>query len=302
MPILIAIAVATAVATVVLTLVARRVEIADPADVRTAASTVLTKAHRHRAFRRFLIARRDPSTATGWLLTIALLVIAALTLAVGLLLEMVQTNRGFARWDNSAARWGAAHTTGAAESVVNGITQVGSTPVVAIVLVAVAIIEYRRLPTRAIPLFLATVMASELVVTNLIKVLVGRERPNVARLVRAHGFSFPSGHTAAAAAAYSAAALVVGRRRSRRTRALLGGAAGGITVAVAASRVLLGAHWLTDVLAGAAVGWTCFAVCSIAFGGRLLHFGEAVVQAEAVVATATDVSHDAITPMRGNPT
>jgi undecaprenyl-diphosphatase len=134
-----------------------------------------------------------------------------------------------------------------------------------------------------VPAFLATVVTSQLIVTNVIKVAVGRERPNVARLVAAQGFSFPSGHTAASAAAYAAIALVVGRRRSGRTKAVLGGAAAGVAVAVAMSRVLLGAHWLTDVIAGAFVGWACFALCSIAFGGRLLRFGAPVEAAEAVL-------------------
>jgi undecaprenyl-diphosphatase len=37
--------------------------------------------------------------------------------------------------------------------------------------------------------------------------------------------------------------------------------------------VLLDVHWLTDVIAGLALGWAWFSVCSIAFGGRLLRFG-----------------------------
>ena len=42
---------------------------------------------------------------------------------------------------------------------------------------------------------------------------------------------------------------------------------------VASTRVLLGVHWLTDVMAGICLGWAWFALCSIAFGGRLLRFG-----------------------------
>ena len=37
--------------------------------------------------------------------------------------------------------------------------------------------------------------------------------------------------------------------------------------------MLLDVHWLTDVIGGLALGWAWFALCAIAFGGRLLRFG-----------------------------
>jgi undecaprenyl-diphosphatase len=268
--------------------VAHRGRRSDPTDVRAGTDVLVEQAHRHPMLRRFILDRRDTSKATGSLLTVALAVITGLTLVVGLVLEMVQTHAGFARWDNSAARWGAAHTSGTAESILRVVTQLGGTTTIIVLSVVVAIIEYRRLPTRAVPAFLATVVVSQLIVTNVIKVAVGRERPHVARLVAASGFSFPSGHTAASAAVYAAIALVVGRGRGRSVKAALAGAAGGITAGVAASRVLLGAHWLTDVIAGAALGWACFALCSIAFGGRLLHFGAPVEKAEAILAPSSN--------------
>jgi membrane-associated phospholipid phosphatase len=69
---------------------------------------------------------------------------------------------------------------------------------------------------------------------------------------------------------------------------VLAGLAAGIAVAVAASRVLLDVHWLSDVIAGLALGWGWFAVCAIAFGGRILRFGVAAETA-ARVAEATEV-------------
>ena len=73
---------------------------------------------------------------------------------------------------------------------------------------------------------------------------------------------------------------------------MLAGLAAGIAVAVAASRVLLDVHWLTDVIAGLALGWGWFAVCAIAFGGRILRFG-AAAETAGRVAEATEASEGA---------
>ena len=43
--------------------------------------------------------------------------------------------------------------------------------------------------------------------------------------------------------------------------------------------MLLDVHWLSDVVAGLALGWAWFAACAIAFGGRLLRFGATAEEA-----------------------
>src|SRR4029077_8227858 len=109
-------------------------------------------------------------------------------------------------------------------------------------------------------------------------------RPTIDPLAAALGPSFPSGHSSTAAAFFAALALLMGRRRSDRQKAVLVGIAVGLAVAVACSRVLLDLHWLSDVVGGLALGWGWFALCAVAFGGRLLRPTAAV---EGAASTAT---------------
>jgi undecaprenyl-diphosphatase len=118
-------------------------------------------------------------------------------------------------------------------------------------------------------------------ITTAVKELADRARPTLNPIAETLGPSFPSGHSSTAAAFFAGAALVLGRARPRRARAAIAGVAVGLAVAVAASRVLLGVHWLSDVVAGLALGWAWFALCSIAFGGRMLRFGATAERVEA---------------------
>ena len=130
------------------------------------------------------------------------------------------------------------------------------------------------------PFLLAVYLGNKLV-TNGIKDLIDRARPTLNPIAETLGPAFPSGHSSTAASTYAALALILARRRSPRVRALLAGAAGGIAVGVAASRVLMDVHWLSDVIAGLFLGWAWFALCAIAFGGRRLRFAEPMETAAA---------------------
>jgi len=206
-------------------------------------------------------------------LSVAALAVALSATLFGVLLILVRTHTGFSELDVGPARWAARHATTASTDALRAFTFLGSTVAALALLAVVGLLEHRRLPSRAIPVFLVLVEGGQLLLHNLVKVLVGRARPGYDQLVGASGLSFPSGHATNAAATFAALALLVGRRRSPNARAVLAGAAAGITALVASTRVLLGVHWVTDVLAGAALGWGWAAVCSIAFGGRLLRFG-----------------------------
>jgi len=164
------------------------------------------------------------------------------------------------------------------------LTYVGSTVVVLPLVAVMGVVEARRVANRAIVWFLLLVEGGQLLLVNLIKVVVDRARPDINPLAEFSAASFPSGHTATAAASFAALALLMGRRRSPIARVGLAAAAAGLTALVASTRVLLGVHWTTDVLAGASLGWGWAALCSIAFGGRLLRFG---APAEETVAAET---------------
>jgi membrane-associated phospholipid phosphatase len=65
--------------------------------------------------------------------------------------------------------------------------------------------------------------------------------------------------------------VVVGMSRSQSARRLLAGVAAVSVVAVALSRLYLGVHWLTDVLAGALLASAVVAVGATALHGAVRH-------------------------------
>ena len=145
------------------------------------------------------------------------------------------------------------------------ITQFGSTWLLSIALATTALVAWLRSRSLVPLAFLAVVGVGQVVLVNLLKVIVDRDRPDVLQLVDVRGPSFPSGHSTAAAACWLAVAIVLGTGRTRPVQALFVALAVVIAVAVATSRALLGVHWLTDVVAGLALGWGWCVLVVLAF-------------------------------------
>jgi undecaprenyl-diphosphatase len=250
----------------------------DPASARPA-SAVAHELEQHSRWQR-MVARLDPSTQTGFLLTLGLIVLVVGGVVLGALGLLVRSNSSLLSVDRSVAPWGEQHMTSFSSSALDFVTSFGGTGVIVGFTIAVFVVEMVRRPSRWLPVFLLTVTLGQTLLSTQVKDLVDRIRPTANPIAHTLGPSFPSGHTTGAAACFAAFALVLGRGRSRNTQAALAGAAVFIACAVAASRVLLGVHWLSDVIAGLALGSAWFCVCAIAFGGRLLRFGSPAEQAE----------------------
>lgn len=248
----------------------------DPIDPAEQERAVVRGLARRPRLRRFLRERLDRRTAGGIVLTVALLAAFAGGLLVGALLDMVDGSYGLATLDDDVAHWGVANADPGTVEILRGITFLGDTAVVVAALIATGVIDYCRYRRAEVFAFLLVVIGGEKLIVNGLKELVDRARPDILPLVGWDGPSFPSGHAAAAAAVWPAIALVLGRGGPRTIRALLAATATLIAIAVAASRAMLGVHWLTDILAGLAIGYCWFFINAVMFGGRAQRLGDPV--------------------------
>ncbi len=215
----------------------------------------------------------------------ALLVIVAGGVLLVVLAYLVRGNTELVRLDNSVANWGDQNASSFSTDGLNTITQLGDPVVVACLAAMVAVVETVRTRSKWVVPFLLIVIAGNGILTTTIKDIADRVRPALNPIAETLGPSFPSGHSSWSAAFFAAAALLLSRGRSGPARAAIAGGAAGLAVMVAGSRVLLDVHWLSDVIAGLALGLAWFSICAIAFGGRLMRFGAAADHAAGMGST-----------------
>ncbi len=197
-------------------------------------------------------AGQDGRLRSRWLRALILILAwAALTgllIAVGVGVKHSSSVNAFDRHVTSVV---VAHRTPVLNAVMKAVTWLGSwVALVATGILLVVLVLRRRLPIAALVLgFVA--WAGENGGVTLAKHVVKRDRPpQDLRLVSAHGWSWPSGHTAVALLVFTTLALVVAAIAPRSGNRTLAWALAALAVAaVAFSRVELGVHWTTDVIA-----------------------------------------------------
>ncbi len=153
-----------------------------------------------------------------------------------------------------AARDVAAQRTAALTNAARVVTWVGSAFLL-VPLALIACVGLARMGLRREALAVALALGGAMLISDCVKLLVSRPRPPVEHLQAVTGSSFPSGHATQASAFWISLVFVlpaVGASpkltRAAARLALL------IVVAVAASRVYLGVHYPSDVLAGMLLG------------------------------------------------
>ncbi|MCB0964520.1 MAG: phosphatase PAP2 family protein [Acidimicrobiales bacterium] len=173
---------------------------------------------------------------------------------LALLTTAVLVGHGQLSIDRRISSGVADHRPGWWVATMRAVTELGSSWALLAVLVALAAVALRRRRWSAVG-FVAGASAAAWLASQALKVLIGRARPvPPVALDSFAGYAFPSGHTTMAAALWGSLLWVLARDGSPTTRRLAVAAWVALVVAVATSRLVLGAHWPTDVLAGAAVG------------------------------------------------
>jgi membrane-associated phospholipid phosphatase len=218
------------------------------------------RASRRDGGRTLRVAQRAAAlTASTWhapkqrRLALALAAAVLAATAFARIAEDYLTNDPLARWDLSFARWLSGERGNIGTDVFRALSFVGSPAVALAIGIIACVMLYRR--GRVIDAaFLPVVLGGAELLNLILKLVFHRTRPEVG-VVHLDTYSFPSGHAMISTTAYGALVyLAWGPLRARRERLLVTAATAVFVALICFSRLYLGAHYLSDVLAGVAGG------------------------------------------------
>jgi undecaprenyl-diphosphatase len=167
--------------------------------------------------------------------------------------------------DHEVAGWFHAHLTQTFVSVLRAFTEFGSGEWIGLILFAVVLFfVWKRWWPSLVTLIVA--VPGGMLLNEWLKILVHRDRPFVdGPFVDWSGYSFASGHTIGATLLYGQLLLfVLPALKARHWRLLCVFSAVFLVLLVGFSRIALGAHFLTDVLAAIFFGAVWLTFCLIA--------------------------------------
>jgi undecaprenyl-diphosphatase len=199
----------------------------------------------------------QPAARFGVRALLAGLLLAVIATVFALLLFLVQEQwRPLLRVDEGARddlhRFAIAHDFFV--SIMSALSTIGSTPVYLAVFTLIVLWLVRNGEVR-LGIFVAVTVAGSSLLNTLVKLAVDRARPVLPDPVaHAGGMSFPSGHAQGAMVAFSVLLLVFLPRMPSRWRPVAVVVAVAMVLGIGFSRIALGVHFVSDVLAGYVLG------------------------------------------------
>lgn len=169
-------------------------------------------------------------------------------------------------FDDAVLRWIGARRDPTYDSIMLEITSLGTASVVTMVVgVAALFLWLNQHKHSAILLFVSTF--GGVILNNLLKAGFGRPRPDVIPWgAPATFYSFPSGHAMSATVVYSTVAYLAARlQRTHAARMSIMAVAAIVILLICVSRLYLGVHYPSDVMAGVVIGlaWAGFCMATL---------------------------------------
>ena len=176
------------------------------------------------------------------------------------------TSGGTQAFDDAVLQWLGARRAPTLDAVMLEITSLGTTSVVTMVVgVAALFLWLNKHKHSALLLLVATF--GGILLNNLLKAGFSRARPDIIPWVtKATFYSFPSGHAAHTLALYGFLWYLAGRlQRTRAARLAITCVAAIVVSIICISRLYLGVHYPSDVLAGVIIGlaWAGFCMATL---------------------------------------
>jgi len=205
--------------------------------------------------------RLTPGEYFGLELTLGVLIFVGAAWIFGGLAEDVASREPITRLDENLARWMNLHQVNSIRDLMIIVSFLHTWPIGVAAGGFLAFLIWRR-DWQWIIVGLSAV-AGGIALNTALKLAFHRERPTLSGLASAlHTYSFPSGHTLAATLLYGVfVGYLLRTMRAPVARLSVTAAAVTIVLLVAFSRIYLGVHYLSDVLAAMAEGVAWFALC-----------------------------------------
>jgi undecaprenyl-diphosphatase len=169
-------------------------------------------------------------------------------------------------FDDRVLEWLAAHRTPVLDRIMLEITFLGTGTVV-LMAVAISAMFLWLSNHKYSALLLLVATTGGILLNNLLKVGFSRPRPQVVEWgTTVVSSSFPSGHAMSAAVVYATVAYLAGRlQRRHRHRVITMALAGLLILLISISRLYLGVHYPSDVIAGVIIGlaWAGFCMATL---------------------------------------